>query len=665
MSLQKRLTLVFIAIVILPLTAAGIVVQRLVVSEVSHRAELALGPALDSAVVIYNNSAGGLEQRVDAAVGYRTFAAALDRGRRDEISGYLSRRLESAKGLDFLIALGPDGEVAGSAVVRGDFLEPFTQPTIEEILQAPMGPGYIHGKERPVEVGNGFVDRRVGSVLGGFWLDSDFLIKPQGDTELSVVVDDQVIASSAPLEGAATVSVDESETFKLDLVEDSRGKARDLGGGNLIVASTPSGPIDAVGRGLVVSMLGLLLLALLFTGVLANMLARLITRPLEDLAAGADAIARGQFDQEIKVRSKDEVGRLAQAFNDMAARLRETINQLSHSRDRMHRAVRRVGETLRSTHDINQLLDSLLSTAADAVDADAAIMWRFTATRDELYPAMGIGLSADEFDRIQVGEGAVGLAAERATTIRLPRQMGGPRLSPNEPPLPVLIAVPLYSKNRVIGVLSVYRLQEDDEFSADDLDTVVFLAEQGGVAIENVLLHDEAQRLSLTDGLTGVWNRRYFRMQFNQVLATSQRFNRPFSILMMDLDHFKSVNDTHGHQRGDAILVEFTQRVDSKLREVDALARYGGEEFICLLSETDLYGALTTAEKILDAIRAEPFGGPGEEPVKITVSIGVASRPEHGTSYKGLVEAADRALYRAKEDGRDRAYAAQTGPVPQ
>jgi diguanylate cyclase (GGDEF)-like protein len=228
-----------------------------------------------------------------------------------------------------------------------------------------------------------------------------------------------------------------------------------------------------------------------------------------------------------------------------------------------------------------------------------------------------------------------------------------------------VIAVPLYSKNRVIGVMSVYRLDEEDEFHSDDLDTVVFLAEQGGVAIENVLLHDEAQRLSLTDGLTGVWNRRYFRMQFNQVLATSTRFNRPFSILMMDIDHFKTINDKYGHQRGDEILVEFTQRVDSKLREVDALARYGGEEFICMLSETDLYGALTTAEKILDAVRSEPFGGAGEPAVKLTVSIGVASHPEHGASYKTLVEAADRALYRAKEDGRDRAYAAQTGPVPQ
>jgi two-component system cell cycle response regulator len=193
---------------------------------------------------------------------------------------------------------------------------------------------------------------------------------------------------------------------------------------------------------------------------------------------------------------------------------------------------------------------------------------------------------------------------------------------------------------------------------------VMVLAEQGGVAIENVFLHDEARRLSITDGLTGVWNRRYFQMQFRQVLATSVRFRRPFSILMLDLDNFKSINDMHGHQRGDAILIEFAQRVNRVLREVDTFARYGGEEFICLLSETDVYGALTTAEKIREVIRADTFGATGDEPVKLTVSIGLASYPEHAESYKALVGAADQALYKAKNEGRDRVRIAQKPPPP-
>jgi diguanylate cyclase (GGDEF)-like protein len=188
---------------------------------------------------------------------------------------------------------------------------------------------------------------------------------------------------------------------------------------------------------------------------------------------------------------------------------------------------------------------------------------------------------------------------------------------------------------------------------------VTFLTEQCGVAIENVLLHEEAQRLSLTDGLTGTWNRRFFQMQFRQVLATATRFQRNFSILMLDLDNFKQVNDTHGHQRGDAILVEFSQRVTAALREVDTFARYGGEEFICLLSETDTAGAITTAEKIRETIKIDPFGDGGETPLSLTVSIGIASYPEHGDTFRALVESADRAMYRAKQLGRDRVAVAE------
>ena len=208
----------------------------------------------------------------------------------------------------------------------------------------------------------------------------------------------------------------------------------------------------------------------------------------------------------------------------------------------------------------------------------------------------------------------------------------------------------------------MYRREASRPFRREDLETVVFLAEQGGVAMENVTLHDEAQRLSLTDGLTGVWNRRYFQMTFRQVLAAAVRFERPFSLLMMDLDHFKRVNDSYGHRRGDAVLVEFARRVNGVLREIDTFARYGGEEFVCLLAETDASGALTTAGKIQDVINAEAFGEPGEQPVRLTVSIGVASYPDDGTSFSTLVEAADRALYEAKQRGRNRVVASSGAP---
>ncbi|MCA1704238.1 MAG: diguanylate cyclase [Actinobacteria bacterium] len=400
-------------------------------------------------------------------------------------------------------------------------------------------------------------------------------------------------------------------------------------------------------------MLAVLLIALIGTTFLATYLSRLLTRELAELSEGARAMAEGRFDMPIPVRTKDEVGELAQAFNDMRDKLSVSYSQLSSSRDQLQRAVRRVGETLRSTHDMKQMLESILNTAADAVNADAASLWMFTPARDALQPTRSVGMTNVQQNPIPIGEGLVGFVAERATPVLLP-SAGGPRPGRNEPAFPVAIAVPLYSEDRIMAALATYRRDAENPFTPEDMETVVFLAEQGGVAIENVRLHEEAQRLSLTDGLTGTWNRRYFQMQFRQVLATATRFERPFSVLMLDLDRFKDLNDTHGHQRGDAILIEFSQRVKHSLREVDTFARYGGEEFICLLSETDADGARTTAEKIRETIRSEPFGALGDEPVPVTVSIGVAAYPSHGSTFHEIVETADRALYRAKEAGRNR-----------
>jgi diguanylate cyclase (GGDEF)-like protein len=128
---------------------------------------------------------------------------------------------------------------------------------------------------------------------------------------------------------------------------------------------------------------------------------------------------------------------------------------------------------------------------------------------------------------------------------------------------------------------------------------------------------------------------------------------------MLDLDHFKRVNDTFGHRRGDSVLVDFAQRVTTMVREVDTFARYGGEEFACLLSETDIQGATITAEKIRESIRREPFGTDNGTPLHMTVSIGIASYPEHGESFVSLIEAADKALYRAKQTGRNRVCVAE------
>lgn len=653
MSLQRRLTLYFVLIVILPLAIAGVLVQRVVVGELSRRSVLSLRPALNSAVQSYNGQIDLLEPEIRALVSTPRLGRLIDERKAGALQREVQASLETAEVVDFLAVESPSGEVIATVGSEPRFLSGFAVPTLAQVASSTPGahPGFTRSSDIPIRVARSGL---VGRVIGGFWLDEDLLATPsEGEVDLSLVAGDEVVATTAAMAQAQDVQVSAGEQFDVDIAGAAKAEAERLPGGMAIVASTLSAPIDALARQLVLQMLAVLLIAIVGITLLATYLSRLLTRELAELSEGARAMAEGRFDMPIPVRTMNEVGELAMAFNDMRDKLSVSYSQLSSSRDQLQRAVRRVGETLRSTHDMKQMLESILNTAADAVNADAAALWMFTPTRDALQPTRSFGDGIDVLASVPIGEGVVGFVAERATPVLLPSS-GGPRPARSEPPFPVAIAVPLYSEDRIMAVLATYRSDPQAPFTPVDLETCVFLAEQGGVALENVRLHEEAQRLSLTDGLTGTWNRRYFQMQFRQVLATATRFERPFTVLMLDLDLFKELNDKYGHQRGDAILIEFSQRVKGVLREVDTFARYGGEEFICLLSETDEEGAYTTGQKIREAIRAQPFGAAGDESVKVTVSIGVAAYPHHGSSFHEIVEAADKALYRAKEGGRDR-----------
>lgn len=645
----------------LPLVAAAFGVQQVVGSELERRAVGSLRPALDAGITTYNSRVEVLEPEVRSSAGSARFAKLLGSGTPEEMTAHLNEVLATTKSLDVLIVLSADGVLA-SAARPASFVAGFQAPEPDVIADSPQpgGAGFVRTEPIPIRIAG---EGHMADVIGATWIDSGILRSPvQDDVDLSVAIGNSIVATTSKVNGVVNVPVETTDRFTADLEEPTIAEAESLGGDMSLIASTPSAPLATVSRQLLFPMLGVLVLALFITSALALLLARHLTQPLEELAAGAAALSEGRFDHEIEVRSRDEVGRLAIAFNEMRDRLSTTYTQLSSSRDQLQRAVRRVGETLRSTHDMNQMLESILNTAADAVGADAATLWRFTPTRDGLFPSITVGLDGENRDVVPVGEGIVGFVAERAHPVLLP-SAGGPQPSRKERYFPATIAVPIYSEDRISAVLATYRNDQDRLFSREDLETVVFLAEQGGVAIENVLLHEEAQRLSLTDGLTGTWNRRYFQMQFRQVMATATRFNRPFSLLMLDLDHFKRMNDSFGHQRGDAILIEFSRRVKETLREVDTLARYGGEEFIVLLPETDEDGALITGEKIREAIRSEPFGSPEDEPVPVTVSVGVAAHPRNGESFDAIVEAADRALYAAKQAGRDRVVVAdEPGP---
>ncbi len=656
MSLQRRLTIFFVIIVILPLAAAGIIVLRIVTSEINKRAELALPAALDSVVVAFNERSSVIDERLRAAVDGERLAKLADA---PSLQQYLSDRLSMTEGLDFVMFLSPTGEIRGAALHQPDLLEGLETPTPEEILANDgMGTSFVTARIDVVRAGG----RRAGTLVGGFWLDRGILVGDgAGGIGLSIVSDGQMIASTTAMEGPQRVPLTFGSTFHAEIGQEVIAQARELAGGVSVVASIPAARADAASSSVLTSIVVLLLLALIGTTALAVLLARLITRPLDEVSEAAAAVSEGRFDRRIPVRSGDEVGRLAVAFNEMTDRLAITIGELQSSRDALRRSARRVGETLRSTHDMGQMLDSILNSAVDAVEADFGVLWNHAQARQELHPARSRGVDGSSLGVVPLGDGVVGAAAAADSAKKTPDPAtGAPTPTANEPSAPYSIALPVHSESRVMAVLVVYRRSRP--FGITDLETLSFLTEQADVAIENVLLHEEARRLSLTDGLTGVFNRRFFQMQFRQVIAQATRFERPFSVLMMDLDRFKSINDRYGHGRGDEILMEFSDRILSLLREVDTFARYGGEEFVCLLSETDRDGATVTAAKILEAVRSRPFGEEDGDQIAVTVSIGIASFPQHGDSFRTLVEAADRGLYRAKNEGRDRACTPDDGP---
>ncbi len=161
------------------------------------------------------------------------------------------------------------------------------------------------------------------------------------------------------------------------------------------------------------------------------------------------------------------------------------------------------------------------------------------------------------------------------------------------------------------------------------------------------------EELAIRDGLTGLANRREFDRRLKEELERSRRYSLPFSLLMLDLDHFKAVNDTYGHPAGDEVLRTLAVRVRVQVRPVDQVARYGGEEFAVILPETDGAGALAFAERLRAAIAAVPFALHAERAIGLTASIGVASFPRDGDTERDLVAAADRALYSAKQSGRN------------
>ncbi|HUG35113.1 MAG TPA: diguanylate cyclase [Anaerolineales bacterium] len=255
-------------------------------------------------------------------------------------------------------------------------------------------------------------------------------------------------------------------------------------------------------------------------------------------------------------------------------------------------------------------------------------------SRDMLLPA-AISRPEDEIESLFTG-------TEKPGVLRILGEMG---ITPGMEPL----RLPLIVEGALLGILWIW----GRDIRNSDLPILSIFVRQIGVSLERARLFQEVQNLAVTDPLTGLHNRRSLYELGKIEFVRAKRLNRPFSCLMVDLDHFKEINDNHGHPFGDIVLQEFARLCMESVREIDLVGRYGGEELLILMPETELERAVIVAERLRLNIAGHPISTPGTD-IQVTTSIGVATRDQNTAELDTLVARADQAMYIAKHLGRNR-----------
>ncbi|GAC1541702.1 MAG: hypothetical protein NVS2B9_08700 [Myxococcales bacterium] len=322
-----------------------------------------------------------------------------------------------------------------------------------------------------------------------------------------------------------------------------------------------------------------------------------------------------------------------------------------------------VAASLSGTLDLPQQLADLGQKVCEGFDiADFSVMLLDEATQQLVVEAVaGEAPAGSRGLRFQIGEGVAGQAAARGETIYVPDVSQDPRYlhyKGSRQNTGSFVAVPLRVKGRVVGILSLNRPRAG-AFTPQEIRLAEAIASQAALAITNARLYAQTLEMSYTDPLTGVPNRRQLFARLEQEWTRSLRFGDELSLLMVDLDLFKNVNDAFGHTVGDAVLRGIALVLKRNVRKVDTVARFGGEEFCVVLPRVAKAEAVEVAEKLRRAVAATPLPGPpGHPALHLTVSIGVASHGADATDVAGLIEKADQALYDAKRAGRNAVFAA-------
>jgi len=339
---------------------------------------------------------------------------------------------------------------------------------------------------------------------------------------------------------------------------------------------------------------------------------------------------------------------------DLASRLRPLQNAL---RSRLSRAdtLADVTRAVNATLDPERVADAIVVCAAEWLPVPSWVVYADDNGTTRTLGASGIGSDVDSsaaaVGRWVLKQGEVCIAADLAADARFDGSASVAALG-----------FPLECRGRVVAALVGLDdgpASRDPVFAAATLSALRRALEPGGIALDNAIVVQRAEALSVTDDLTQLYNSRYMSQVLRRETKRASRSGRPLSLLFIDLDGFKSINDTYGHLYGSRALVEAGALIKQCARETDVVARFGGDEFALILPDTGSEGAASVGERIRDRVNAHKFLQGLD--IHLTVSVGVATLPDVAASADSLVQAADEAMYHVKERGKNGIYIAGSG----
>jgi diguanylate cyclase (GGDEF)-like protein len=326
-----------------------------------------------------------------------------------------------------------------------------------------------------------------------------------------------------------------------------------------------------------------------------------------------------------------------------------------------------VAKALTSSLNLDSILQTIMEKVAEYFRPDTWSLLMVDEAKDELYFAIAVGDAAESLKtvRLKMGEGIAGWVARHGEPLIVPDVYNDPRFAKRIDEMTKwktrsIVCMPLKSRQRVLGAIQLINigLTEMDE---NEIFFLNALCDYAAIAIENARSVEKIQELTITDDCTGLYNARHLYKTLEAEVYRSARFNYEFTVLFIDLDRFKQVNDTHGHLVGSKLLAEVGYAIKAHLRLIDYAFRYGGDEFVILLPQTGKDSATVVARRLLDFFRTHNFLKDENLNLNIRASFGLASYPDDAKSAHEIIRQADEMMYVVKNTTRDNIGVAQQG----